>query len=134
MSDEFVPFQAPVTIHMDDFVTPVPSDMNIHAPSRPRGKTKNIPDPDRFLMAAKQVVIDNYNNHRGRDKSGELTMNSVYIVLFSKVLGHWRALVGSPVARGLLWDVSYNGIREEYTVVCYKQLSSTKISAKENTE
>jgi hypothetical protein len=133
MTEEFAAPVAPVAVHMGDFVTPAPS-MNINPVPQPPRKKKEAPDPDRFLNQAKKIVIDNYNAYRGREKSGPLTMEQVYIISFSKVPWHWWAYVASPVTRGLMWHVSYNGFKEEAIVTCYRQLSNTKISMKESSE
>jgi hypothetical protein len=130
MTDESVP----VTIHMGDFVTPAPASMNIGPVPQPPRKRKEAPDPDRFIRQAKQVVVDNYNEYRGRDKTAALTVDQVYIISFSKVPWHWWANIASPVVRGLMWHVSYNGFKEECIVACWKSVSNTKISMKENSE
>jgi len=84
--------------------------------------------PDRFLIQAKQIVVDNYNSHRDVARSQELTMEQVYIVWFTKVLGSWKAIVASPVIRGLIWDVTYNGYKSEAYIDIYKKLNNVKIS------
>lgn len=103
------------------FITPAPSPMGM--PEKP----KPVQDPDRFLRQAKQVAVDNYNKSRDPERTPELTMEQVYIVTFTKVLGHWKALVASPNARGLMWEVTYNGYRKEAYVEIYKKLNSIKV-------
>jgi hypothetical protein len=110
----------------EEFITPVPSSISMPVP-RPLEKRKPVQDPDRFLKAAKQAAVDNYNEHR-RDQGPLLTVDQVYIVTYAKALGNWQASVSSPVARGLMWIVNYNGYREELAVTCYKNLSNTKVS------
>ena len=87
---------------------------------------KEIPDPDRFLMTAKQLVVDNYNKHRD-SRSRELTISQIYIVWFTKTLGNWKAIVESPVARGLLWEVTFNCYKNEAYITIYKKLNNVKI-------
>jgi len=90
-------------------------------------ETRTPPDPDRFLMLAKRAVVMNYNKHRDPQRSQELTMGSVYIVWFSKTLGNWKAIVASPVARSLFWEITYNGHKSEVYVDIYKKLNNVKI-------
>jgi hypothetical protein len=84
--------------------------------------------PDRFLIQAKQLVVDNYNAHRDVNRSQELTMDQVYVVWFTKVLGSWKSVVASPVIRGLLWEVTYNGYKSEAYIDIYKKLNNVRIT------
>lgn len=83
-------------------------------------------DPDRFLFQAKAIVVQNYNEHR-RKEQVELNMDRVYIVWFAKVLGNWKAIVASPLARGLLWEVSYNGHKNEIYLDYYKKITNVVV-------
>jgi Family of unknown function (DUF6275) len=85
-------------------------------------------DLDRFLITAKEVVIENFNDHRNPDRSPALTVDSVHIVWYVKVLGNWKAVIASPLARGLLWEVSFNGQKNEIYIDVYSKLNNTKIS------
>jgi hypothetical protein len=91
------------------------------------GSRQNL-DPDRFLRAAKRLVVDNYNRHYNPETDTELTVGDVYIVWFAKALGNWRAIVSSNVARGLLYDVSYNGHRAEATIDVFRRINVTKVA------
>jgi hypothetical protein len=88
---------------------------------------KDVPDPDRLLMQAKQLVVDNYNANRNAEKTAALTRGSVYIVWFCKTLGNWKAIVASPVARGLMWEVTYNGHRGEAYIDVYKKITNVRV-------
>jgi Family of unknown function (DUF6275) len=96
-----------------------------------RDPKPEVADPDRLLMTAKRVVVENYNKHRDNKRSCPLTMEGVYIVWFTKVLGNWKAIVASPIIRGLLWEVSFSGQRNEVYIDVYKKLNNVKISLKE---
>jgi predicted nuclease of restriction endonuclease-like RecB superfamily len=89
------------------------------------GSRENL-DPDRFLRAAKQLAVDNYNRHYNPETDEALTMDDVYIVWFAKALGNWRAIVSSNVARGLLYDISYSGHRAEVTIDVFRRINVTK--------
>lgn len=103
-------------------VAPTPMKMK----NQPVKEKKPNFDPDRFIMTAKAIVVQNYNEHR-RQEQVEFDMDSVYIVSFGKVLGNWKAVVASPLARGLLWEISYNGHRNEAYLDFYKKITNVII-------
>jgi hypothetical protein len=85
-------------------------------------------DPDRFLRQAKQTVVDNYNKHRSdRRPAAALTLDTVFIVSFTKTRSEWMATVASPHARGRLWVVSYSNSRHETFLEIYKKINDVHI-------
>jgi hypothetical protein len=84
--------------------------------------------PDRFLTLAKELVVDNYNRHHDSGRTPPLTMGDVFIVWFVKTLENWKAVVGSSVLRGLLYEVSYNGEESEAYIEIFKKINSTKVT------
>lgn len=91
------------------------------------GLAPSTPDPDRFLKMAKQLVCDNYNDTKTSKSAPDLTPNTVFIIWYSKVLNNWKAIVGSPVARGMMWEVSYNGHRNQAYIDIYKKLANARV-------
>src|SRR5690348_17183748 len=88
---------------------------------------------DAFLNKAQQVVLDNFNAHRKPDKVPELKMEEINVVWFAKVLGGWKCIISSTVAKGLLWEVTYASSRGEMYLDVYTKLNNLKISlASEN--
>ncbi len=80
-----------------------------------------VPDPDRYLAMAKRLVIENYNSHHDPAETAPLTMEDVYIISFTKMMKHWKAVVISGAAKRMVWLVTYNGTRREaYIEVCRK--------------
>jgi hypothetical protein len=125
MTEEVVPANRPDPVFTGDpFITPSPMGM----PAKPDKPARTFQDPDRFLSTAKQMAVDNYNRSRDAERSPELQLDQVFIVWYTKVLGNWRALVGSPVIKGLMWDVTYNGHRSECYVVVFKKLNEVRVS------
>jgi hypothetical protein len=96
-------------------------------PKRVRKTVSDAYDPDKFLMAAKRTVVENYNEHRNSKTLPELTIDMVHVVWFSKTLGNWKAVVASSVARGLLWEIAFNGGSNEVYLDVYKKLNNVKI-------
>jgi hypothetical protein len=85
-------------------------------------------DSNKFTDRAKQLVVDNYNSHHDSSKTPPLTVDLVYIIWYAKVLDGWKAMVGSSVVRGLIYEVTYNGARSEAYVDVYKKINNVKIA------
>jgi hypothetical protein len=102
------------------FVTPSPM-------GDPPKLDKPLLEPERFTRLARQIAVDNYNANRYAGRSPVVTMDQVYIVWFTKVLGNWKAIVASSTARGLMWEITFNGHRKEAYVEVYKKLNSVKV-------
>jgi hypothetical protein len=108
------------------FVSPRPS-----PPQRP-DNSQTAKDPDAFINLAKRLVVENYNKHRDAERSSELPYDGVYIVWFAKMLWNWKAIVASPIVRGLIWEVTSNGYKHEVYIDVYKKLNNVKINLPEN--
>jgi len=85
-------------------------------------------DSASFLSRAQQLVLDNFNAHRKPDKVPELVMDDVNVVWFARVLGGWKCIISSTVAKGLLWEVTYASSRDEMYLDVYTKLNNIKIS------
>lgn len=85
-------------------------------------------DPDRFLRAARQLVVDNYNANRNPKRTQELTIDKVYVDSFMKTLANWKAIVGCTVLKGLLWEVSYNGQKKTAYISVYKKINDSIVN------
>jgi hypothetical protein len=96
-----------------DLAKPRPNPVDYVKRQRPKPNRHQQEDPDKYLMQAKALVVQNYNEHRDPRRSPRLTMDLVYITTFSKTLNSWKAIVGSTVVRGLLWEVTFNGEKNE---------------------
>jgi Family of unknown function (DUF6275) len=108
----------------DVAATPVPATTELPkpAPPQPQAKRQSI-DPDLYIRTAKQMAVKNFNESRDVSRSKELRVDQVYIVSFAKVMGHWKATVGSPVARTLLWDVTFHAGKNAAYVIAYKKVN-----------
>jgi hypothetical protein len=85
-------------------------------------------DSDAFLSTSQRVVLDNFNAHRKPDKVPELVLDDINVVWFAKVLGGWKCIISSTVAKGLLWEVTYASSRDEMYLDVYTKLNNIKIS------
>jgi hypothetical protein len=92
-----------------------------------------FPDPDRFMVQAKQYVMDNYNRHHDDQDTPPLILGDLYIVSFVKTLNHWRAHVASSMVRGMMWIVTYNGSKAEAYIEVFRKINNTKVPARRGT-
>lgn len=79
--------------------------------------TSDRHDPDQFLKAAKDAVIDMGNVIPATAVT--LFTNDLYIVWFSKTLKNWKALISTDVKPGLYFEVTHNGDKNETYVDAY---------------
>lgn len=78
-------------------------------------------DIDFRLQEAKDIVIDYYNQNVDVTDNKKLTKDDVFIVWFSKTLGHWKALVSTTVSDGMYYEVTHNGNKGETYLDVYKK-------------
>ena len=83
------------------------------------------PDPDRFIKLARELAAANYNE--GKPGRNKLKPENVHIVWYSKVLSNWKAVVSSPLIRGIMWEITYNGYKHEAYVDVYKKTANVKV-------
>ena len=104
-------------------------------PAPPQQRKKRSPvDPDQFLKLAKGLAVRNFNESRDPDRSKPIEESQVYIVAFSKVMSHWKATVASPVARNILWEVTFNASKNQVYVDAFRKISNTMIQLGEDGE
>lgn len=80
---------------------------------------KPLADPDRFLRLAKALVVQNHNETR-QNGQAELSMDTVFISSFAKVLSNWKAIIESPAFPGSLWVVTFNRNKDEAYINRYR--------------
>jgi hypothetical protein len=84
-------------------------------------------DSDRALRIAKKLVSDNYNRHHDIERTSPLFPEDIYIIWYAKLLTNWKALLGTPEIRGLLWMVTYNGFKHDAQIEIYKRVNSVTV-------
>lgn len=85
-------------------------------------------DPDRFLKKAKLFVIGAYNNSVV-DEGNELSVDDLYVVWWTYILGNWKAMIStSRPGDGLYFEVTHNSVSEETYVDTYMKVSNDKFS------
>jgi hypothetical protein len=102
------------------------------APKRPGAAPVPKLDSDTFLSMAQQIVLDSFNTHRNPLKVPALLLGEINPVWFAKVLGGWKCIISSTVARGLLWEVTYASSKNEIYLDVYTKVNNQKINLEED--
>lgn len=82
-------------------------------------------DQDRFLKKAKRLVV---RAHNAQVPGTPLTVDDVYIVTYSFILGMWKAMVSTDKIDGMYSEVTYNGAKKETYVDIYAKVANYCIS------
>ena len=91
-------------------------------------------NPDMFLIEAKRLAMENYNENVARESDDgnyeTITMQDVFIVWFAKALQNWKALVSTNVdGDGVYYEITHNGDKRETYVDLYLKRSNTVVPA-----
>jgi hypothetical protein len=71
--------------------------------------------------------MDYFNSHVEVTDNKQITMDDVYVVLFSKTLQNWKALVSTTVSDGMYYEVTHNGDKHETYLDAYKKWENMTI-------
>lgn len=75
-------------------------------------------NPDRYLDKVKLLVVSAHNSHV--EEEDFLTIDNLYIVSFTYILGGYKAMVSTNVSGdGLYFEVTHNATKEESYVDQY---------------
>lgn len=80
--------------------------------------------PDRARRRVFNYVKDRLEK---TDTHVTFTEDEVYVVWFSKVLDHWKALVSTTLPDGMYYEVTHNGIKRETYIDAYKKFDNVRI-------
>lgn len=105
--------------------------------------TENVPagaeSETNLQVRARKLVRDYYNKKVSPvEDHPSVTLEQVYVVWFAKVLGNWKAMLGTVNSDGLYFEVTYNGETNETYVDHYakqgQMIVSTGAIARERKE
>lgn len=102
--------------------TPTPLKMNKHAKPPP----KLAWGLDKFLMTAKTIVSENYNDHR-RPGQAKIAPNAMFVVWYTTILQSWKAVISSPAAKDLRWEVTYDGDADVVRLEFFKKFAFAEV-------
>ncbi|ATN93693.1 hypothetical protein SEA_SCAP1_44 [Streptomyces phage Scap1] len=75
-----------------------------------------------YQMRAKQIVKDYVDSmQRQNHPDEEPSTYTVYVVWFTKVLQNWKAILGTTLPDGRLFELTYDGDRRVTYFDCYKK-------------
>ena len=79
-------------------------------------------DERSFSRFCKGTVAQYVNNHTDKtDDAPDLTMDDVYIIWMCKALQNNKAILSTTRPDGMLYEVTYNGDKNEAYVDAYKK-------------
>jgi len=81
-----------------------------------------------FMELCKQLVVDYFNGRKdATDKNGDITLDDVFVVWYSKALQNHKALVSTTVSDGMYYELTYNGDKKEVYLDAYKKWENKRI-------
>lgn len=91
-------------------------------------KSRMIGEHTDFQAKAKQMVKDYVDSmHRQTYPLTELPTYTVYVVWFAKTLQNWKAILGTTLPDGKLFEITYNGDGRVAYVDVYKKMDNFPI-------
>lgn len=99
--------------------------------NRPKAILEGVPDksdPEGYVEIAKRAVLTNYNSIRDETKSRALEPGDLYIINYGRILQNWEVFITSPVARGVIWQVTYNNYRNEVYLHVHQKIGTFQFS------
>lgn len=87
-----------------------------------------------FPDKAKKLVVEYYNKDVDKAWSDldrvildEIEIGDVFVVWFAKILQNWKAIVATTVEDGRIYEVTYNGEKNEYYLDMYEKKDNVKL-------
>lgn len=75
---------------------------------------------DKFLQICRDEVAYYVNHYEGAEVQ-DLKAEEVYVVWFCKTLQNFKALLSTPVADGMYYELTYNGDKKQLYFDAYKK-------------
>lgn len=73
-------------------------------------------------MTAIAIVVEYVKEHL--DKSDEIPQFDVYTVWKCKTLQNWKFLISTSLHDGMYYELTYNGVKEEWYLDAYKKFEN----------
>lgn len=79
---------------------------------------------------ARELVF-NYIKPRLEKTDTHVTFGNdeTYVVWYTFILGNWKALVSTTLPDGMYYEVTYNGVKDEYYLDAYKKFDNVKLES-----
>lgn len=88
-------------------------------------KAREETDP---VAKAKQVVVDNYNDHRDASRMPALTPELVTLIWFNGTRTNWKADLECQIVSGVRYEVSFNSRRNGANLLVYRKINNLRIN------
>ena len=80
---------------------------------------------DDNLRICKALVADNFNSHVAvKDKHAPVTLEDVYVVTYSYILGNFKAMVATTRKDNLYYEVTYDVVKNRAYLDVYKKCAN----------
>ena len=84
-------------------------------------------DYNTMIHRFKNMVADYTNEHLDATDNIQISSEEVYVVWYSKTLHHVKALLSTPLHDGMYYEITYNGIKDEFYFDAYKKFENRVI-------
>ena len=74
---------------------------------------------DEFITTARQAVLDIIRQQLDPTDEVKLSIDYVYVVTYSCILGYQKAMISTPLPDGKYYEVTYNKANNMMYVDCY---------------
>jgi uncharacterized protein DUF6275 len=78
-------------------------------------------DPADNQIMARVLVMDYFNKKVEKTDVLTIGLEDTYVVMFTFVLGNWKALVSTTISDGMYYEVTYNREKGETYLDAYKK-------------
>lgn len=92
-------------------------------PLRPGAVTQS----DNYVEVAKQLLVDYINSKLEVTDSFQIDDSYVYVVWFSKTLGHWKALLSTSLPDRMYYELTHDGNVGETYIDAYLKVDNRKV-------
>ena len=80
---------------------------------------------DDNIRICKALVADNFNSHVAvKDKHAPVTLEDVYVVTYSYILGNFKAMVATTRKDNLYYEVTYDVVKNRAYIDVYKKCAN----------
>ena len=80
---------------------------------------------DDNLRICKALVADNFNSHVAvKDKHAPVTLEDVYVVTYTYILGNFKAMVATTRKDNLYYEVTYDVVKNRAYLDVYKKCAN----------
>lgn len=84
-------------------------------------------------LRARKIVRSYYNDRVAPvEDYPKVTLNQIYVVWFAKVLGGWKALLGTINSDGLYFELTYDGNKDAFYLDHYEKKMNVEITHKQS--